>query len=307
MIEDPPARPAARRLPWWALVPLAAVAWWVGGHLFWLLGGLRMTPVGARTALPLVPAMLSYLVLGALVGGVAAGMLGRATARRGLGVAATAGGTVLAVALALVATVTTLRENAPDNFETEPAVLLGLGAVVVVVSALGWGVGALAVLGPAGAVPGLAVLAGAAPWWFSSVVSALVGFGSATTLGHAGPWLGAALLVAALLLVGSRPLSRLGWWPVVVLGAWLVSPALTAASYLEQLLRPGYGLPRTLPDSLSAAWDVFGLASMPGQRDLAPWLAAVAVAAVLTVVLPRIRPSAPLRLERQEEVTGVVG
>lgn len=280
-----------RRLPWWALIPLSAAAWWVGGYLFWLVEGLRMVPVGARTAIPLVPSMIGVLVLGALVGGVVAGLLARAAERRAAGVPATAGGTALAVVLALGTTAETLRTNAPDTFETEPAVVLGLCAVVVLASAAGWALGAPAALGAAGAAPGLAVLAGAASWWTSQLVIALVGLGDLTSpLGRLGTWLGAALLVAALVLVGVRPLARLAWWPAVVLLAWFVSPALTAVSYLEQVLRPGYGLPATLPDALAAAWEVFGLASLPGGRDLLPWLVAIAVAAAVAVVRSRPRP-----------------
>ena len=33
--------PPARRLPVWSLLPLAAVTWWVGGYLFWVLDGLE--------------------------------------------------------------------------------------------------------------------------------------------------------------------------------------------------------------------------------------------------------------------------
>ena len=120
-----------RRLPWWALIPLSAAAWWIGGYLFWLVEGLRMVPVGARTAISFVPSMIGVLVLGALVGGVVAGLLARAAERRAAGVPATAGGTALAVVLALGTTAETLRTNAPDTFETEPAVVLGLCAGVV--------------------------------------------------------------------------------------------------------------------------------------------------------------------------------
>ncbi|MGY2063978.1 hypothetical protein [Blastococcus sp. SYSU DS0619] len=299
-----PERRARRGVPWWALVPLSAAAWWVGGYLFWLLGGLRMLPVGARTALPLAPSMIGSLVLGALVGGVAAGLLSGAAARRAAGVLATSGGTALAVVLALGTTVRTLRTNAPDTFETEPAVVLGLSAVVVLVSGAGWALGAPAALGAAGAAPGLAVLAGAAPWWTSEGVIALVGIdGMVSGPGRLGPWLGAALLVTALVVVGARPVARLAWWPAVVLLAWFVAPALTAVSYLEQLLRPGSGLPATLPDALDAAWQVFGLASLPAGRDLLPWLVAIAVAAAVVVVRPRLRPTAGPRVEQPEELT----
>ncbi|MGY1847106.1 hypothetical protein [Blastococcus sp. SYSU DS1021] len=307
MAQVVPANRARRRLPWWALVPLAAAVWWVGGYLFWLLDGLRMVPVGARTALPLLPSMIGALVLGALVGGVAAGLLARAAERRAAGVPATAAGMALAVGLALVSTASTLRTNAPDTFETDPAVVGGLSVVVVLVSAAGWALGAPAALGAAGAAPGLAVLAGAASWWVAQVVLALVGVGGAGALGRLGSWLGAALLGTALVVVGARPVARLAWWPAVVLLAWFVAPALTAVSYLEQLLRPGAGLPATLPDALDAAWHVFGLASLPANRDLVPWLAAIAGAAAVAVVLPRLRPPAGSRADQPQELSARPG
>jgi len=89
--------------------------------------------------------------------------------------------------------------------------------------------------------------------------------------------------------VGARPASRLAWWPLLLLAAWFVSPLLTAAAYLEPLLRPGMGLPGTLPDSLGAAWQVFWLAAAPSQRDLVPWFAALVVAALIALVRANVR------------------
>ncbi|WP_448623717.1 hypothetical protein [Geodermatophilus sp. URMC 64] len=77
------------RLPVWALVPLAGLVWWAAGYLFWVLSGLRAVPVGPRMALPLSASLLSVLVLGALVGGVGAGLLCLLAPRPSLGVLAT--------------------------------------------------------------------------------------------------------------------------------------------------------------------------------------------------------------------------
>ncbi|MGY1686055.1 hypothetical protein ACI8AK_10735 [Geodermatophilus sp. SYSU D00867] len=104
-------------------------------------------------------------------------------------------------------------------------------------------------------------------------------------LGTALVWLQALLLATALVVVGVRPGARLVLWPVVVLVAWLVGPALTAVAWWEPLLRPGTGLPRTLGDALAGAWQVFGLAASPLGRDRGPWVAAVVLAVFVAVLL----------------------
>jgi hypothetical protein len=241
---DGAVRPA--RLPVWALVPLAGVVWWAGGHLFWLLDGLRAVPVGPRMALPLSASLMSVLVLGALVGGVGAGLLCLATPRRRLGALATLGGVAAALVVALTDSATTLRGEAPDAFSGDGVVVGALCAVVVAVALAGWALGSAAAFGRPGLALGLAVLAGAAPSWVSSVAFAVVepsAPGVVSAVGRVSAWAGAAVLAFALMTAGARPVSRLAWWPVAVLAAWFVSPALTAAGYLEQLLRPGGGRP----------------------------------------------------------------
>ncbi|MGY1603813.1 hypothetical protein [Geodermatophilus sp. SYSU D00815] len=277
------------RLPGWALVPLAAVVWWAGGYLFWLLGGLRPVPVGPRLPLPLSASSLAALVTGALVGGVAAGLLCLAAPRRRPATLATLGGVALGLVGALVPSAATLRGEAPDAFASDGLVVGGLCAVVVGVSLAGWGLGSAAALGRPGLGVALAALAGAAPSWLSSVALPFVdttrSYAGVEAVGRVSSWTGAAVLVVALVVVGTRPPARLAWWPVVVLLAWSVAPFLTAAGYLEQLLRPGIGLPGTLPDSLAAAVEVFGLAASPAARDLLPWTVAV-VAALIIALLP---------------------
>lgn len=128
----------------------------------------------------------------------------------------------------------------------------------------------------------LGLLAGLLPVWLSwlapAAASGMPAFRGVLVCSQA------LLLAAALVVVGVRPAARLLVWPVVVLAAWLVGPALTAVAWLEPLLRPGYGLPRTLPDALAGAWQVFGLAASPVGRQWGPWVAAL-VAAVFVAVL----------------------
>src|SRR4051794_22863566 len=91
----------ARRGPFWGLGPFAGLVWWVVGYLFWLLDGLRPTPVGPRMALPLSGSMFGFLVLGALVGGVAGGLLCLAAPGRRHGVFATLAGVAAALVVVL--------------------------------------------------------------------------------------------------------------------------------------------------------------------------------------------------------------
>ncbi|MGY1743355.1 MULTISPECIES: hypothetical protein [unclassified Blastococcus] len=277
----------AGRLPAWALVPLAALVWWAGGHLWWLLDGLGGPGAGA-TALPLSASTLGLLVLGAGTGGVGAGLLGRATRSRPLGLAATGGGVALAVAVTLLQSLAAVRSAGAGSFAAEPVVLTGLSAVVVGAAVVGWLLGSSALLGRPGLGAALGALAGLAPSWLSGVVAALGG-----SPGEASSWAGAAVLAGALVAVAVRPPLRLLWWPPVVALAWLTGPALAAVVWLEPLLRPGAGLPGTLLDSLSGAWQVFGLAADPAVRDLTPWIAALVTALALSAALvARPRPAA---------------
>jgi hypothetical protein len=280
--------PNRARLPIWWLVPLAAVGWWVVGYLPWLAGGMRAVPIGGRVPLPLSPSLLSSLVLGTLIGGLVAGLLCLVTSRRRLGVLATLGGLVMAVVVVLAVAVSVLRRDAPDSFSSDRLVVTGLCVVVVVGALGGWGLGSAAAFGRPGTGLALAVLAGAVPAWLSSLavlaVDTSTSYAGLTAVGRIATWAGAAVLVLALVVVGARPTARLAWWPLLLLAAWFVSPFLTAAAYLEPLLRPGMGLPRTLPDSLSAAWQVFWLAASPSQRDLVPWFPALVAAALLALV-----------------------
>jgi hypothetical protein len=195
---------------------------------------------------------------------------------------------VLAVAVTLLQSLTAVSGGAVGRFDAESVVLAGLCAVVVATAVGGWLLGSCALLGRPGLGVGLGVLAGLMPSWFSSVVAAAHPGGSAS-LGTVSTWAGAVVLVVALVAVGAAPSVRLIWWPLVLLAAWSAGPVLTAAAYLEPLLRPGYGLPDTLPDALDGAWQVFRLSASPDARDLAPWVVALVAAVVVALVVPPLR------------------
>ncbi|WP_110006725.1 hypothetical protein [Geodermatophilus normandii] len=258
-------------------MPFAALAW-CAGSLPWLVHGAgRAAPI----LLPLRAGMLTTLVLSAAVGGLLAGGLARLAApgRRGAALLATGCGAATGIVVTLAQSVA--ASDAGTGFDADPRVLTGLAVLTAALGALAWGAGSLVVAGAAGSGVVLGLLAAVLPGWLSSLLpSSLYG----PALGTALVWLQALVLGTALVVVGVRPAARLVLWPVVVLLAWLVGPALTAVSWLEPLLRPGTGLPRTLGDSLAGAWQVFGLAASPGARHWAPWVVAV-VGAVFGAVL----------------------
>jgi hypothetical protein len=269
-----------RRVPPWALVPVAALAWWLVGYLPWLVDGPgRAAPL----ALPLRASLLTLLVLGALTGGVVAGLTGLLAppGRRGRTLLATGAGTALAVAVTLGQSVAASGRG--SGFDADSRVLTGLGVVVLAVAALGWGAGALAVLGGPGLGIALGLLAGVLPGWLTSVLHPVLPFEALGSLGTVAVWLQGAVLCGALVAVGTRPPARWAVWPVVPLVTWFTGPALTAVTYVEPALRPGAGLPAGLPDALAGAWQVFWLASSPVDRRLLPWVVAVVVAVVVSV------------------------
>ncbi|MGY1814169.1 hypothetical protein [Blastococcus sp. SYSU D00820] len=287
-----PSAAGARGLPAWLLLPLAALAWWAVGFLPWLVAGLAGTAGGTWAALPLRTASLTQLVIGALLGGLVAGLLCLMAepGRRGLAVLATGGGVGLAVLVTVVQSVTAL--DGAGGFDSDGRVVSGLAVGTVLLALTGWGLGAVSAAGPAGAAPALAVLSAVLPGWTWSLflgAGYAAGVGATTWIDLLTRWLGAAVLAVSLLLAGARPLSRLAWWPLLVLLAWSVGPLLTAIGYLQPLLRSGAGLPNSLLDSLAGAAQVFGLAYSPANRDLLPWVVAVVVALLVAVVLGSVR------------------
>lgn len=296
----------AQRVPSAALMPLAAMVWWGVGYLPWITTGLG-SPLsgseppggagvgGARLAVPLTASSMSQLVLGALVGGVVAGMLGL-VARPGhrlRAAVATLTGVGVAVTVTGGQAVLAAHTSAPGGFAADRRVLAGLCVVLALTALVGWMFGACATLGRAGTGIALAVLAGATPQWLSSSLTQLIDtspFGQLDARGTTMVWLGGAILAVALAVIGVRPPSRLMWWPVALLVAWTVSPVLTAVSYLEQLIRPGSGLPRFLGDAVQGDVQVLSSAALLGARSLAPWVAAIAIGICLALTVPHLRP-----------------
>jgi hypothetical protein len=297
------ARRAPRRPPVWALLPLAAVVWWLVGFLPWILDSLVWpapfadAPSGPLRAIPLVAGSLGVLVLGALTGGIAAGLLCLCAPRAGRGKAAvfTFAGLALGVVVVLVQAAGTLRDV--GGIDGDSRAVVGLSVVTVLTAVTGWLLGSAAVFGRPGAGVALGALSAVVPGWLSSLAFVFVDRNQEYLLGPGWAsftgWVGAAVLGLALVTVGVRPPSRWAWWPLIVLLAWFIGPALTATGYVEVYLRGGIDVPRMLADALAAAWQVFGQASLPANRDLLPWLCAILAAAVVAAALPRVTRQRP--------------
>ena len=303
-LDDTPAlAPWSRlqRVPLWAVVVVAGVAWWFVGFLPWIVASALDgspavgIPAGTFPAVPLIADQLGALVAGAFTGGLVAGGVGLVAppCDRRLVALATFGGMATVSAIAVVQAGRVI--GGAGGFEGDHRVVFGVGAIAGLATAAGWVLGSCWIFGRPGLGVGLGALSGVVPFWLGTlavaVINAVSPTGTMTSLRGIN-WAAAIVLALALVVVGVRPLSRLAWWPVVLLVAWFVGPALTAAGYIEVYLRSGAGLPDTLPEALAATWQVFGHALLPGNRYLLPWGVAVVVAAGVAVVLARrsVRP-----------------
>lgn len=288
---ESPARSASGRRGWIVvvlLIPATAVAWWLIGYLPWIVAGLSDgTPYdsGAGSiamALPLTTPRLQLLVLGALVGGMTAGLVALAARRhRMAAVAATFVGLGIGVGAALWQSWTAVERAVHSEFAADPRVLTALAIITVGVTALGWIIGALGTLARPLLGVAIAVLAGAASWWLVGVVP-----GDFLT-GLVWDWAGPVVLVVGLVVVGVRPRWRLALWPLAIAAAWLVGPALLAANYVAPMLRPGANLPNNLPDVVDAGQEMFvkALTLEADWRPLAPAIVGIVVAAALAAFL----------------------
>ena len=282
----------ARQLPVLALTPMAGVVWWLVGFLPWIAGGMSR-PVDSlysgqkvvHLAVPLFAGSLSLLAVGAGFGGIVAGLLARAAqGRLRVRAVAVTGGVAVAVVLTLIQSRRAIEAGRTDLFAADSRVLDGLCLLVVVAAASGVALGLLGNSGTLGLGVAAGAVAGLAPVWLISLFNGAVGAdqGLFGLLAETSQWTGAALLALALFTIGHRPASRVLAWPLVVVFVWLVGPAVTALTYLEQLLRSGAGLPASLPEHLSAAIQVWTEASSPAARPLIPWVSAAIGAVALS-------------------------
>lgn len=282
---DVPERTNWHTLPPLALVPLAALAWWVVGFLPWLLDGATLDAPPENevsiVALPLFAGGLSTLVLGAGVGGLAAGLTCRLFSGRSVVRAAMC---AAGVAIALVVALFQSRNGITDEV-SDDRVVNGMTIIVIVMTVAGVGVGLLCLTGRVGLGVALAAVAGAVPVWLMKVFSALgvSSMGAVQNADELSRWVGAAVLAAALVVIGLRPTVRALAWIGAVLLAWCIAPTITAAGYAEVFIRPGLG--GFWSDHFSATMDVWQQAVSLDMRPLTPWVVAVAVAAAVSLWL----------------------
>jgi hypothetical protein len=287
-----------RGLPTIALVPLAGLAWWLTGFLWWiveLFGSNIMTVNGyPRAALPLLAASSTEsLMIGCVVGGVLAGLVGLlGRGRRVPRLAALVAGVALALAVTLVQSRAAFAAGGVDGQTTDPRVTGGLSVLVVIVTVVAVVLGASSLAGRPGIGLALAAVAGAVPLWLFRVVSSVSRTAEFSgSIHEPARWSGAAVLVVALVSIGIRPVRRLAYWPVALLVAWVVAPTATASIYFAMAVSRGPRSVALVQEYLSAAWQLWRQAMEPGQRPLATWIAAVVVAAVLAWVVDRRRPT----------------
>ena len=287
----PALRPAGRRVLLVALVPLAAVTWWLVGALPELLDRVSDAVTGlgeqstdpwntgsgsSMTTLPLAGASLGLLVPNSLLGGLLAGLLGRLARgeRRATVAGATLGGLALALTVVLLGAAADPEGLASFPFGTRYGA--GLVAGMVLATLAGWFLGSCALVGRSGTGIALGAVAGALPVWLGGLALAVV---DVSSLGPSfdlrwTAWVGAAFLALALVIVGVEPLPRLAWWPLVVVVTWTVLPLVWAAAF--QLIGAGSTVPHLL-------WD--GVLNQ--ARQIFPWLVPVVVAAGVSLLRSR--------------------
>jgi hypothetical protein len=291
-------RPLRSRV--WPIVPLAVVGWWVVGALPWVVTGLHITPrlTTARelppepylSTLPLPTSQLPLLVVLTLCAGAVAGLAvlwsfprrGKRTRRA---VAAAIGG-IAATAYTAVQSAGAARQSA-GTFDGDPRVLRPLVALTLACSLVGFVLGLCVAYGrPVLRALATAPLSVLAVSWLSALTVALLGAEAAYRFVDETRWLVGILLGLALASVGLRPGRRVVAWVVSLALVWLLTAAITTLSAITVLLRPGSGLPGTLPDVAAAGQEVLVqalLAHRPG-----PLVLAVVIGLAGSVLVPRI-------------------
>ncbi len=284
-----------RGLPAFALAPLAALVWWGVGFLPWivdLVGDNILSTNGfSRSAVPLLSgSSAGGLVVSAGLGGVLAGLLvllGRG--RTWWSVTAVTLGTTIAMIVALAQSRAALRGGPQSTSPVDGRMLDGLAAIVVVMTFVGLVIGLLALAGPPGRGIALAGVAGLVPMWAYTLATAVTSevMSHADVVAPVTRWLGAALLVLALVVIGVAPVVRLLWWVPAIALAWIAAPSVTAADYLGTSLTRGPRSAEAVREYVSASWQVWRQAAEPGQRPLTPWIVAIALALVVSLLLGR--------------------
>lgn len=204
-----------RRLPPWALVPVAALGWWLVGFFPSLLQDvLTDHPVRGWPVVPLLASSSGVLWMGAFWGGVVAGLLGRLArpGRRRTAVAATGAAVATGMAVTLLQVGRFIADQPVPSGEGR--VIAGLCLLTVVAGCVGWALGSAWVFGRVGLGVSLAALATVVTGWLDAVQVALLnatqGVGVFVLDWRWSQWAGAVVLAAALVVIGARPAAAVG-------------------------------------------------------------------------------------------------
>jgi hypothetical protein len=296
-----PPDPFGRWLPSWAVVPAAAVAWWVAGFVPHIVRGL---PGGLP--IPLLPQEVTELATMAFVGGAAAGLTAWISRSRRGGALYALVGALLAAGLASGATAWWLKYDRGEVFATRTDILAGEIAVVGLATLVGAALGALAAVGPAVlratalAVP--VVFAGMLVPYAADAASAPTTPGAVATV-----TLVVALGVVLGLALGSgvsrNPLTLLSWLPALAL-VWVAQACQPALTIAGDAVRRGADYLRDNPlDPLVTAWDYVEAALVdPSAHWSLIWPVAIVVG--IATAVPRLLRRNASEAARQEAWAG---
>lgn len=276
-----------RVLPAWGVLVAGAVAYWLVGHLPWIVEGMRLDVSPAwpdretvempRVAMPFGEYQFQALLVQGVAGGTAALAVSRlAGSSVGRPRVLAAGGALAALVVALAQTLLTVRPAlATAGHVSDEARLL---VAALVVAALGSGaLGLLVGAGVAGGrgwpwLLGGATAASLSGSWLVDLVSRGPQADPAWLLRAAmwHPWVSGVLLGIVLAVFGFRPASRVvGWLPALAI-AWLVPSVLTTVSYVtHSASRAPLGRSAAL-ELADAGRDVFVQSLLPSHHAIGP-------------------------------------
>lgn len=281
---------------------LAALAWWLLGGFPWAVSGFHLGAAATgeeagsglgtiRMPLPLTVSALPLLVAISTIGGVCAGLLPIAVTHlpRRLAIAEVCG--VALVTAAVTTAISAHRiKKASLGFGADHRVLVGLTLVVLVGTAIGLVLATVAITWHGATSVAAAVVAGLMPTWVYDLFAHGAGADQAFAR-HAGDVAVALALGAGLVVSVHRTRAAMLGWPVALAALWLTGPVITATAYLTALLRPGSGLPDSLPEHLDAARQVFGQAIRHTHPAFVPVVVALVAGAVAAAYFARTEPS----------------
>lgn len=291
----------SRSAAWVALLVaiLAAGAWWLLGGLPWAVNGFRLSALSpgdatfsgvgdARLPLPLTVASMPLLIASTAIGGVCAGLLPVAVTHvpRRLAIVEVWAVVLVAAGIATALSAAQVRDASATGFAADSRVLDGLALVVIISTVVGLALATVAITWHGATSVAAALVAGLVPTWVHALLAAGAGAGDALAR-HVGEVLVGIVLAAGLVVSVRRTRTAVLGWPVALAVLWLTGPVITAATYLTGLLRPGSGLPDSLPDHLDAAWRVFGEAIRHTHPAYVPVVLALVVGVLAAIHLAR--------------------